>query len=52
MLQEKLSLVGSSGEGPQLGTRAGEVSERTVVIVRDGCLPAFLITNVCLPSLL
>lgn len=52
MSQEQLALVGSSGEGLQPGTRAGEVSERTGVIVRDGCLAASLITNVCLPSLL
>lgn len=48
MLQEQSALVGSSGEGLQPGTQAGEVSERRVVIVRDGCLAAFLITNVCL----
>lgn len=51
MSLEKSALVGSSGEGLQPGTRAGEVSERTVVIVGDGCLPVFLITDVCLPSL-
>lgn len=51
-LLEQSALAGSSGEGLRLGTRAGEVSERTVVIVGDRCLPVFLITDVCLPALL
>lgn len=53
MWQEQQALVGSSGEGLQLGTRAVGGAEKTVeivVTVEEGCPPVSLITDVGLPS--